>query len=78
MDFERMELTIRNGKVGNDRHTLIPESQCEGLKESLQTVRLVLRLNPPAGWVAGMLPHALAVQSQQVVQCQGGCEAGTV
>ncbi len=49
MDFERMELTTRNGKVGNDRHTLIPESQCEGLKENLQAVRLALRLNPPAG-----------------------------
>jgi integrase len=61
LDFERRELTVRDGKGGKDCRTLIPESQCPDLKEHLKTVRLVHRQDLAAGWGAVMLPHALAV-----------------
>lgn len=30
LDFERRQLTVRNGKGGKDSRTLLPGSQCEG------------------------------------------------
>jgi hypothetical protein len=33
------ELTVRDGKGGNDRRTMLPEGGRERLREQLQTVR---------------------------------------
>jgi len=60
LDFERRELTVRNGKGGKDRRTLLPESQCEALNRHLQKVRRLHQQDLAAGWGAVMLPHALA------------------
>ena len=60
LDFERRELTVRNGKGGKDRRTLLPGSQCEALKRHLQNVRRLHQQDLAAGWGAVMLPHALA------------------
>ena len=60
LDFERRELTVRNGKGGKDRRTLLPGSQCEALQQHLQTVRRLHQQDLAAGWGAVMLPHALA------------------
>jgi integron integrase len=60
LDFEGRELTVRNGKAGKDRRTLLPGSQCEALKRHLQNVRRLHQQDLVAGWGAVMLPHALA------------------
>jgi len=60
LDFERRELTVRNGKGGKDRRTLLPESRCEALSLHLQKVRRLHQQDLTAGWGAVMLPHALA------------------
>lgn len=56
LDFERRELTVRNGKGGKDCRTLLPGSQCEVLKRPLQTVRQLHQQDLTADWGAGMLP----------------------
>jgi site-specific recombinase XerD len=53
-------LTVRNGKGGKDRRTLLPGSQCEALQQHLLTVRRLHQQDLAAGWGAVMLPHALA------------------
>jgi len=59
LDFERRELTVRNGKGGKDRRTLLPGSQYEALKQHLETVRRLHQQDLEAGWGAVVLPHAL-------------------
>ncbi len=60
LDFERQELTVRNGKGGKDRRTLLPGSQRELLMRHLQDVRRLHQQDLTAGWGAVMLPYALA------------------
>lgn len=60
LDFEQRVLTVRDGKGGKDRRTLLPGSQCEALKQHLQIVRRLHQQDLAAGWGAVILPHALA------------------
>ena len=39
LDFDRCELTVRDGKRGKDRLTLLPQSLVAGLQEHLWKVR---------------------------------------
>jgi integrase len=39
LDFNRRELTVRDGKSGKDRRTLLPDRVAEQLGSHLQTVR---------------------------------------
>lgn len=41
VDFERLEVTVRQGKGGKDRHTLLPGSLIEPLQGQLARVRLL-------------------------------------
>ena len=60
LDFERRELTVRNGKGGKDRRTLLPGTQFEALRHHLRTVREMHQQDLAAGWGSVILPHALA------------------
>ena len=60
LDFERRELTFRNGKGDKDRRTLLPGRQCAALKRLLQNIRRLHQQDLAAGWGAVMLRHALA------------------
>ena len=60
LDFERRELTVRNGKGGKDRRTLLPGTQFQALRHHLQTVRAMHQQDLAAGWGSVILPHALA------------------
>lgn len=60
LDFERRELTVRDGKGDKDRRTLLPQSQSEPLKQHLQHVRRLHQQDLAAGWGAVILPNALA------------------
>jgi site-specific recombinase XerC len=60
LDFERWELTVRNGKGGKDRRTLFPGTQLEVLRHHLQAVGVMHQQDLAAGWGSVILPHALA------------------
>lgn len=59
LDFQRRELTVRNGKGGKDRLTLLPESLAEGLQAHLRKVRSLHQADLAAGWGRVLMPNAL-------------------
>lgn len=62
LDLERGELTIRHGKGGHDRRTMVPEALVSELRNHLREIRArhTRDLKRGAGFVA--LPDALAVK----------------
>jgi integron integrase len=60
LDFDRRELTVRDGKGGKDRLTLLPQSLVAGLKDHLQQVRHLHQTDLAAGWGRVSMPYALA------------------
>lgn len=60
LDFSRRELTVRDGKGGKDRRTLLPDRMVEQLRSHLQTVRALHRKDLTDGWGRVELSHALA------------------
>jgi len=60
LDFERRELTVRNGKGGKDRRTLLPGTQVKARRHHLQTVREMHQQDLTEGWGSVILPYALA------------------
>jgi integron integrase len=60
LDFSRRELTVRDGKGGKDRRTLLQDRMAEQLRSHLQTVRALHRKDLTDGWGRVELPHALA------------------
>jgi integron integrase len=62
LDLERGELTVRRGKAGKDRVTVVPQAARRPLREHLERVRTlhVRDLAAGAGWV--QLPEGLAAK----------------
>jgi integron integrase len=60
LDFQRRELTVRDGKGGKDRLTLLPQSLVAGLQEHLLKVRHLHQGDLAAGWGRVLLPYALS------------------
>ena len=60
LDFARRELTVRNGKGGKDRRTLLPERLDKPLSGHLEMVRRLHQRDLADGWGRVALPHALA------------------
>lgn len=60
LDFERKELTVRDGKGGKDRRAMLPASLCEALQEHLEHVRRRHQQDLNEGWGAVALPYAMA------------------
>jgi integron integrase len=60
LDFQRWELTARDGKGGKDRLTLLPQSMLAGLQEHLLMVRHLHQNDLTAGWGRMLMPYALA------------------
>lgn len=60
LDFQRCELTVRDGKGGKDRLTLLPQSLVAGLQAHLLKVRRLHQADLAAGWGRVLLPAALA------------------
>jgi integron integrase len=60
VDFSRNEITVRDGKGGKDRHTVLPSSLVEPLMRQLDRVREWHREDLRAGYAGVYLPHALA------------------
>lgn len=60
VDFARCEITVREGKGGKDRHTVLPRSLVEPLKREIERARLLHAADLGDGLGATWLPHALA------------------
>jgi integron integrase len=59
LDFSRCEITVRDGKGGKDRMTMLPESLKEALRKHLKQVRVVHQADLADGWGGAPLPAAL-------------------
>jgi integron integrase len=60
MDFGRSEITIRDGKGGKDRITMLPASLKSTLQNHLQKVKKIHEKDVADGWGKVELPNALA------------------
>ena len=60
LEFSRRELTVRDGKGGKDRITMLPDGLGRQLASHLQQVRDIHRKDFADGWGRVLLPHALA------------------
>jgi integron integrase len=60
VDFERRELTIREGKGGKDRRTMLPQRLVEPLGAHLARVRMLFDADRAAELPGVMMPDALA------------------
>ena len=60
VDFARNEITVRDGKGGKDRHTVLPVSLVEPIMRQMEKVRELHREDLGAGYAGVYLPHALA------------------
>ena len=59
LDLERRELTVRDGKGGKDRLTVLPQSLVPALQEHLLVLRSLHRSDLSAGWGRVLMPYAL-------------------
>jgi integron integrase len=60
VDFQRRQITVRQGKGGKDRRTMLPARVGEKLREHLEEVRRMHRQDLAEGYGRVQLPHALA------------------
>lgn len=60
IDFERMEIVIRNGKGSKDRRTMLPSALVAPLMRHLDDVRLMHSLDLAEGWGSVFIPESLA------------------
>jgi integron integrase len=60
VDFERNEITVREGKGGKDRKTVLPASLRDALRLQIESARLTHVRDLEAGFGEARLPHALA------------------
>jgi integron integrase len=59
LDVQRLEITVRDGKGGKDRRTMLPARVAEKLQAHLQEVRRLHRQDLADGYGRVRLPHAL-------------------
>lgn len=60
VDFARNEITVRDGKGGKDRRTVLPNSLVEPLPREIERARVLHKDDLLAGFGVARLPHALA------------------
>lgn len=65
LDFGYLQVTVRHGKGGKDRRTMLPVSLVPALREHLQRVQKLHEADLAAGFGRVMLPEALARKSPE-------------
>lgn len=60
VDFDRFEITIRDGKGGKDRHTMLPRSLAEPLRREIERAAQMHVNDLAEGFGVVWLPYALA------------------
>jgi integron integrase len=82
LDFDRSEITVRDGKGAKDRHTMLPRSLVEPLRREIERATTLHQSDLAVGFGQAWLPHALARKYpnaarepgwQYVFRRQGGC-----
>src|SRR5262249_25102128 len=68
IDFNRREITVRDGKGEKDRLTMLPDSLVPALKVQLEAVRRLHELDLSAGLGAVYLPYALERKYQNAAK----------
>lgn len=71
IDFERLEIVVRDGKGGKDRVTMLPESLVAPLRTHLQRVQALHEQDLAEGLGQVRLPDALAVKSPAASRAWG-------
>lgn len=71
LDFERLEVTVRQGKGGKDRVTMLPEALVEALKAHLLKARALHERDLAEGHGRVALPDAFEVKSPHSAQAWG-------
>ncbi|MFO0037792.1 MAG: phage integrase N-terminal SAM-like domain-containing protein [Synechococcaceae cyanobacterium] len=59
LDVQRLQITVRDGKGGKDRRTMLPARVAEKLQARLQEVQRLHRQDLADGYGRVRLPHAL-------------------
>lgn len=59
VDFQRLEITVRDGKGGKDRRTMLPQTLVEPLQAQLERVRVFHEQDLKSGVGPVYLPYAL-------------------
>jgi len=59
-DFARNEITVRDGKGGKDRRTVLPRALVEPLQREIERTRILHQRDLADGFGTVWLPHALA------------------
>jgi integrase len=60
VDFDRSSITVRDGKGGKDRITMLPQRLIPCLRDHLNSVRRLHERDLAEGYGKVYLPHALA------------------
>ena len=60
IDFGASQITVRDGKGGNERCTLLPKSQRDALRAQIEAVAKLHAYDVACGYGEVYLPHALA------------------
>ena len=60
VDFARNEITVRDGKGGKDRRTVLPKRLVEPLQREIERAHVLHETDLRAGFGVAHLPHALA------------------
>ena len=68
VDFGRREITVRDGKGGKDRRTMLPQSLIEPIQREVERAQLLHEADVREGFGVAWLPYALA----QVSECATG------
>ena len=71
LDFQRRELTVRDGKGGKDRLTLLPQSLGIDLQNHLLKVRHLHQNDLASGWGRVLMPYAPA-RKYPTANCEWG------
>lgn len=66
IDFDRNEITIRNGKGGKDRRVMLPQKLVPELKVQIQKVSQIHQKDLKEGWGRVELPYQLEKKSPQL------------
>ncbi len=59
VDFERREITVRDGKGGKDRVTMLPTALAEPMRQQIERARVIHKSDLAEGWGAVVLPCGL-------------------
>lgn len=68
VDFDRSEITVRDGKGGKDRHTMLPQSLVEPLRREVERAAALHGEDLRAGLGSVWLPFALARKYPQAAR----------